>query len=141
MFVFAREYVVLISTCSFEFQSLLFKNVPATNETKISNSHSPTGWIKEHTLPIKNNKIETNNINEVKIFFDILISLSFLATNPLIYSFTLKGVLFENSNRTLSFDSRSKSSKWSSSLFSIINFCRFHVPAIKKACTNSLLQQ
>ena len=51
--------------------------------------------------------MQTNNINKMKMFLDTVIPLSFFVTNPLIYSFSLKVVLFENLNRTqkLSFDS------------------------------------
>ena len=56
--------------------------------------------------------MQTNNITKMKMLFSIVI-LSFLVTNPLIYSVTLKVVLFENSNRTLSFDSWNENSEWS----------------------------
>ena len=49
--------------------------------------------------------MQTNNITEMKIFFGFATLLSFLVTNPIIHPFTLKVVLFESSNRTLSFDS------------------------------------
>ena len=48
------------------------------------------------------------------MFFGFVILLSFIVTNPIIYSFTLKVVLFENSNRTLSFDSWNENNEWSS---------------------------
>ena len=76
--------------------------------------------------------MQTNNITEMKMFFGIAILLSFLVTNPLIYSFTLKVVLFENSNRTLSFDSWNENNEWSSNSFVIKNLCRYYVAAIKK---------
>ena len=76
--------------------------------------------------------MQTNNITEIKVFFGIVILLSFLVTNPLIYSFTLKVVLFENSNRTLSFDSWNENNEWSSNSFVIKNLCRYYVAAIKK---------
>ena len=47
------------------------------------------------------------------MFFGFVILLSFIVTSPIIYSFTLKVVLFENSNRTLSFDSWNKNNEWS----------------------------
>ena len=103
-------------------------NVLANNET----SSSPTRWIKEQALPVKPNEMETNNITEIKMFFGIVILLSFLVTNALIYSFTLKVFLFENSNQTLSFDSWNENNEWSSNSFLIKNLCRFYVTAIKK---------
>ena len=65
--------------------------------------------------------MQTNNITEMKFFFDIATLLSFLVTNPIIYSFTLKVVLFKSSNRTLSFDSRYEKNEWSSNSFVIKN--------------------
>ena len=73
--------------------------------------------------------MQTNNITEMKMFFGILILLSFLVTNPLIYSFTF---LFENSNRTLSFDSWNENNEWSFNSIVIKNLCRFYVAPIKK---------
>ena len=82
--------------------------------------------------------MQTNNITEMKMFFGIVILLSFLVTNPLIYSFTF---LFENSNRTLSFDSWNENNECSSISFVVKNLCRFYVAAIKKAYTDNLLQK
>ena len=76
--------------------------------------------------------MQTNNITEMKMFFGIVILLPFLVTNPLIYSFTLKVFLFENSNRTLNFDSWYKKNEWSSNSFVIKNLSKFYVAAIKK---------
>ena len=76
--------------------------------------------------------MQTNNITEMNMFFGIAILLSFLVTNPLIHSFTLKVVLFKNSNRTLSFDSCNENNEWSLNSLVIKNLCRFHVAAIKK---------
>ena len=81
--------------------------------------------------------MQNNNINEMKMFFCIVILISFLVTNPLIYPFILKVAFFENSNQTLIFDSWNKNENNS---FPIKNLSRFHVTAIKKAYTNSLLQ-
>ena len=81
--------------------------------------------------------MQNNKINEMKMFFCIVIHISFLVTNPLIDSFILKVAFFENSNRTLIFDSWSENENNS---FPIKNLSRFHVAAIKKAYTNSLLQ-
>ena len=99
-----------------------------------------TGWIKEQALPIKANKMQTNNITEMKFFFGIATLLSFLVTNPTIYSFTLKVVLFKSSNRTLSFDSRYEKNEWSSNSFvirkpmgwytyDVHENCRFSIPS------------
>ena len=71
-------------------------------------------------------------INKLKMFFGIVILLSFLVTNPLIYSFTVKVALFENSNRTLSLNSWNENNEWNSTSFVIKNLCRFHVAATKK---------
>ena len=81
--------------------------------------------------------MQNNKINEMKMFFCIVILISFLVTNPLIYSFILTVGFFENSNRTLIFDSWNENENNS---FATKNLSRFHVVAIKKAYTNSLLQ-
>ena len=85
--------------------------------------------------------MQTNNITEMKMFFGIVILLSFLVTNPLIYSFTLKVVLFENSNRTLSFDSWNKNMNGVRTHLLSKTYVDFMWLLLKKADTNSLLQQ
>ena len=57
--------------------------------------------------------MEANNITEMKMFFGIVILISVLVTSSLIYSFTSKVFLFENSNQTLSFDSWNENNEWS----------------------------
>ena len=76
--------------------------------------------------------MQTNNITLMKMFYGILIPFSFLVTNPLIYSFIMKVFLFENLNRTLSFDSWNENNEWSLSTFVIKDLCRFYVAATKK---------
>ena len=85
--------------------------------------------------------MQTNNITEMEMFFGIVILLPFLVTNPLIYSFTLKVLLFENSNRTSSFDSWNENNEWSSNSFDIKNVCRFQVAAIKQGVYEQFVER
>ena len=75
--------------------------------------------------------MEANNITEMKMFFGIVILISVLVTSSLIYSFTSKVFLFENSNQTLSFDSWNENNEWSWNSFVIKNLCRFYAAVIK----------
>ena len=85
--------------------------------------------------------MQTNNITEMKMFFGIVILLPFLVTNPLIYSFTLKVLLFENSIRTLSFDSWNENNELSSNSFDIKNVRRFYVAAIKQGVYEQFVER
>ena len=65
----------------------------------------------------------------MKMFFDIVISVFFLVTNPLIYSFTLKVFCLKIQIECWN---ENENNEWSTNSFVIKNVCKFYVVATKK---------
>ena len=65
----------------------------------------------------------------MKMFFDIVISVFFLVTNPLIYSFTLKVFYLKIQIECWN---ENENNEWSTNSFVIKKVCKFHVAATEK---------